>query len=459
MISFGVIGASIKTGNVDLLSTLTVPEADRPAVLANLKEACGFAELVAVFTCNRVEFYFETEGDRPSVSNRNRLLDFFLRGKNKVTIEPSDVYFHSTFRALQHLFRVAGSLDSMVVGEAQILGQVKQALCDAQNAGLCGQRLTGTFTEAFRVAKKIRRETTLGQKSVSMVSLVLDAVNEYVEKHGKSTVAIVGVGPMSVKLAGHLKDNPGIEFFFVNRTVSKAAAVAAEFNCRALSLDDFTVSPVAADIIFTSTGAPHPIFNRAAIERLQSARGSDVPLLVIDLAIPRDVDAKASEVANVRCLDIPYFQATADRNRRARFVAVDQAERIVDTEVGRAHRANAERQFRPVFSAALNEGLAYAHAGLERLFSAKLGHLSDSDRSAISHFTDKLVRYANHLPVSALAEQADTYHGNCSMIAGFGCMQTRAVDAVESDHPSANRCARTEGKACILEGKPSFNCE
>jgi glutamyl-tRNA reductase len=336
---------------------------------------------------------------------------------------------------------------------------MKQAYTEARTLDIAGEQLKAIFTEAFRVAKKIRRETPLGEKSVSMVSLVIDAVTEHVDNHGKSTVAIVGVGPMSVKLADHLKDRSDIDFFFVNRTVAKAEALAAEYSCRAMSLSDFIANPGHVDIVFTSTGAPEPIFNRAQVEHLQAARTSDTPLQMIDLAIPRDVDAAVADIDNVICRDIPYFQATADRNRRARFVAVDQAERIVDSEVGRAHRVNAERQFRPVFSAALSEGLAYAHAGVERLFKSRLGHLSDEDRDAISHFTDKLVRYTNHLPVSALAEQADTSNGSCSMIAGFGCMRTRASETVDSDHPAANRCAKTEGNACIVEGKSSFNCE
>lgn len=459
MISFGVIGASIKTGNVNLLSALTVPETERTAVLKELKEACGFSEMVAVFTCNRVEFYFEADGETPSVRHRNKLLDFFLRGQDKVSVEPSDIYFHTTFRALQHLYRVAGSLDSMVVGEAQILGQLKQAYAEARTLDIAGERLTAVFTEAFRVAKKIRRETALGEKSVSMVSLVIDAVAAHAEQHGKSTVAIVGVGPMSVKLAEHLKSQDRIDYFFVNRTVAKAEALAAEHKTRAVALSDFIANPGPVDIVFTSTGAPEPIFSREAIERLQSVRTAESPLLVIDLAIPRDVDTTVAEIESVLCRDIPYFQATADRNRRARFVAVDEAERIVDSEVGKAHRLNAEKQFRPVFSAALSEGLAYAHAGLERLFNSRLNHLSEEDRKAINHFTDKLVRYTNQLPVSALAEQADTSKGTCAMIAGFGCMQTRAAETVDSDDPAANRCAKTEGKTCILEAKTSFNCE
>jgi glutamyl-tRNA reductase len=458
MISFGVIGASIRSGNVDLLSALTVPEDDRSRVLQELKDACGFNEMVAVFTCNRVEFYYIADDRQTGTESRNKLLDFFLRGYPKVDFEPSDIYVHTTFRALQHLYRVAGSLDSMVVGEAQILGQIKQAYAEARTLDIAGHQLTNIFNEAFRVAKKIRRETPLGKKSVSMVSLVMDAVTAHLEKWGRSTIVIVGVGPMSEKLAEHLHHRDDVDLLLVNRTVTKAEELAAKYDCRAMALDTFKTDPVPVDIVFTSTSATDPVITRAAMEKLQSVRPSGVPLLVIDLAIPRDVDTAAAEVENVIVRDVPYFRSFADRNRRARFVAVDQAERIVNAEIGRAHRQNAERQFRPVFASALNEGLAYAHAGLNRLYDGKLSHLQKTDRELLTHFIEKLVRYTNHLPVSALAEQADLSHGNCAMIAGFGCVRTRSMQVIDSDEPVANRCAKNEGKACILEQNSAFHC-
>ena len=456
MISFGVIGSSIKGGNVDLLSALTVPEEDRPRVLAELKQACGFSELVALFTCNRVEFYFVAEGTEPTTARRNRLLDFFLRGNTKVSFEPSDIYCHSAFRALKHLYRVAGSLDSMMVGEAQVLGQVKKALTDSREMGLSDSQLEAVFTEAFRVAKKIRRETPLGQNSVSMVSLVVDEVFAHIENRERTAVALVGVGPMSVKLAEHLKTRDNVDLVIVNRSFDKAEALAAQYDAAAMSLADFIDEPVPVDVVFTSTSAPDPIFGPSQVNALLQVRDETSPLLLIDLAIPHDIDPAVAEVDNVIYRDIPFFRQMADRNRRERFKAVDQAERMVDMEIGRAHRQNAERQFRPVFASSLNEAMAYAHAGLERLFGSRLGHLDDADRQNLTHFVEKLVRYTNHLPVSALAEQADTSHGSCAMVAGYGCVQTRATGTVDAGDPAAQKCAKAEGGSCIMDRKHTF---
>ncbi|MBD3298534.1 MAG: glutamyl-tRNA reductase [candidate division Zixibacteria bacterium] len=456
MISFGVIGSSIRGGNISLLSALTIPEGDRPQRLQELKEACGFSELVAVFTCNRVEFYYIADGDEPATGRRNKLLDFFLRDNPQVSFEPSDIYCHSAFRALKHLYRVAGSLDSMMVGEAQVLGQVKKAFSDAREMGLCANQMESVFTEAFRVAKKIRRETPLGEHTVSMVSLVVGEVECHLYGRDHSIIALVGVGPMTEKLAAHFKARDDVELIIVNRSTDRGAALAEKFNAKAMSITDFVNHAPAVDVVFSATAAPHTILGQQEVQALLANRDSDLPLLLIDLAIPHDIDATVAEMRNVVYRDIPRFRQTADKNRRERFKAVDQAERIVDIEVGRAHRQNAERQFRPVFASALNEAMAYAHAGLDRLFDSKLQDLDDSERKNLTHFVEKLVRYTNNLPVSALAEQADTSHGSCAMIAGYGCVQTRAETNIDTEDPSANRCARHEGRSCVLDGKHTF---
>lgn len=451
MMSFGVIGTSVRGGNIDLLSSLTVPEESRTEVLRRLKDACGFDELVGVFTCNRVEFYYVSNAPTVGAANRNRLLDFFFRNQEKVSFEPEDFYYHSAFRALRHLYRVTGSLDSMMVGEAQILGQMKKALSDARESGLAGPRLTNLFNEAFRVARKIRRETPLGEKSVSMVSLVVGSIVGHLSQERRSTVAIVGVGPMSVKLAAALKGRDNIDLLFVNRSIDRAQELAGEYGGRASALADFLANPASVDVVFSATSAPAAIVTPEAVVRIQEARQATDPLLLVDLAIPHDIDPACANIPGVTRQDVSDLRAMADQNRRARFVAVDAAEQIIEGEIGRAHRDYAEAQFRPVFASAVNEGLAYAQAGLERLFETRLPHLTGTERDAIRHYVEKLVRYTNQLPVNALVEQADLGVGECAMIAGYGCMQTRASELVDSADPLANRCSQMEN-GCAAYG-------
>lgn len=445
MMSFGVIGASIKGGNIDLLSALTVPESERAATLSALKGHCGFEELVGVFTCNRVEFYYISSASAVGTINRNRVLDFFFRGQRRISFEPADIYNHSAFRALRHLYRVAASLDSMMVGEAQILGQMKKAFSDARDAKLAGTRLTNLFNDAFRVARKIRRETPLGEKSVSMLSLVQGVINDHIPEGAATRVAIIGVGPMSAKLAGSLQDRADVSMVFVNRSVERAQTLASEFGGVAKSLGEFTADPDPVDIVFSATSAPDPILTAGTVARIRDTRDNRRPLLLIDLAIPHDIEPTCANLDGVIRRDIADLRALADQNRRERFKAVDAAEQIIEAEIARAHRDYAEAQFRPIFASAVNEGLAYAKAGLERLFETRLADLDDSQRESVRRYVEKLVRFTNQLPVQALVDQADLSHGECAMVAGYGCMQTRAVELIDSDDPMANTCTQLDG--------------
>lgn len=449
MLSLGIVGVSFRGGNVDLLEAFTIPERGRVERLRQLKEACGFEELVALQTCNRAEFYFVGEAGASANDSRNRVLDFFLSQTAKLSFEPSDIYCHGSFRALRHLCRVAASLDSMMIGEPQILGQVKQALRDARAYDLSGAQLADVFTEAFRVARKIRRETPMGRCTVSMANLLHGVISEHLEGVSSANIAIIGVGPMSVKLARHLQEKTDTRLCFVNRTVAKAEALAAEHGGRAISLDDFLARPPAVDVVFTATGSEVPLIDRAAGRRLVAASSNGkTDILLIDFAIPRDIDAAVGDLAGVRCLAIPHFRTIAEQNRRERFQAVDAAERIIDEAIGRAHRNYVEQQFRPIMASTLSEGLAYAQAGLGRLFARKLSHLASDDRAVIEHWVNQLIRYTNQLPMTALAEQTDTAHGDCSSLAGYGCVRTRPETTINADHPGANRCSMEEGGPC-----------
>jgi glutamyl-tRNA reductase len=454
MLSFGVIGVSIRGGNVSLLEALTISETARTERLRELKEACGFAEMVYLQTCNRVEFYYIGRPGLTTTEARNHLLDNILRDKDKVAFEPADLFCHGSFRALRHLNRVSASLDSMMVGEAQILGQVKEALGSAQAAGLAGPHLGAIFSEAFRVAKKVRRETPMGQHAVSMINLLHGAIARHLEGLDAPVIAVVGVGPMSVKLAEHLRQGSPATLLFVNRTVAKAEELAARFRGQAISLADFITAPPAVDVIFSATSAEQMIVDRAAGDRVAAARSADRrPLLVIDFAIPRDIDPAVGTIPGIRYVDIPHFREIADQNRRERFKAVDAAERIIDEAIGRAHRNHAQQQFRPIMASTLNEGLAYAQAGLGKLFATKLTHLDGRDQEVIAHWVKKLVHYTNQLPLTALAEQTDTARGDCAYLAGYGCVRTRSETVISVEHPAANRCGRQSGSSCLAESR------
>jgi glutamyl-tRNA reductase len=449
MMSFGVIGVSVKGGNLGLVEAMVIPEAERARRLAELKGFCNFAELVPVYTCNRTEYYYVTSQRPAGVEFRNRLLDFFFHNENKVPFEPRDITSLVAFRALRHLYQVAASLDSLVVGEAQVLGQLKQSLADAQSSGLSGSRLTNIFSDAFRIAKKIRRETPLGQTSVSMINLILESLDEHVAGRPDAKVVLVGAGPMNVRLAEQLTEKGIKNLHFVNRTVTKAQALAERFNAQATSLKSFLAGPSDADVIFTATSAPEPVFTTRTMTNIVPRDGS---LLVLDFALPRDVDPEVASLPGMKVHDITQFCAQAERNRRERFRAVDAAEHMIDQAIGRAHVQNAQREFQPVMASALNEGLAYAESNLRRLFENRLSHLSLADRESITYFVRQLVQYANHLPMAALAHHADFTREDCSLLAGYDCVEERPEAETDAEHPAANRCAMRETGLCVGRG-------
>jgi len=201
MLRLGLVGVSIHDAPLELLSALTIPRAERDGVLKDLARSCGFSELVYLNTCNRVEFVFQTIEEQPLHSSRNRILDFFFRDSAGVQFQPENFHVAGGIETARHLFTVASALDSLVIGEAQILGQVKEAYTEAERIGLVGDELKRQFQAAFHCAKKVRRETEIGTKRVSMVSLAEECIREFVSRIGTPRVALVGVGAMAGKLA------------------------------------------------------------------------------------------------------------------------------------------------------------------------------------------------------------------------------------------------------------------
>lgn len=402
MESLGIVGVSIHSQNLNLMEQLTVAPEERASRLAALKLAADLSELVYLATCNRVEFVFTTSGGAPLTEVRNRILDFFFRDNKDVPFSPDDFSTKSGLEAVRHIFTVASALDSLVVGEAQILGQMKEAFANASDAGLSGEKLSRIFQHAFKVAKKVRTDTDLGKKSVSMISLVTSLIGEVIQTEGDVPVALVGAGEMTNKLAKFLADRHDTKLLFVNRTVEKAEKLAAQFGGRAMSLETFLAEPPQVRIISSATSSPEPIFTAETARKLIEKNDR---ILFVDLAIPRDVALDKDDKAGVDIYNISDLKQIAEHNRRQRFRDVDKAHEIVTGEVVSYHKAKIEEELRPVFSLSYEESKEFADKGLARLFETRLGHLSSEDRAIINYWVDKLVSYASFLPARAMAER------------------------------------------------------
>lgn len=404
-LKLGVVGASIHQAPVELLSALTLPEDTREASLQELKEAAEFSELVYLATCNRVEFIFQNREARPIHTARNRILDYFFKDRQGVSFAPENFYGHSGIEAARHLFTVAAALDSLVIGEAQVLGQVKEAWSLATEASRAGEGLGPAFRAAFHCAKRVRRETDIGTHKLSMASLASEVIFEFAREVPAPRVALVGAGAMAPKLAEACAEAGAGLLVFVNRTVSKLDSLAGHH--RTMSLDDFRTQPPAVDAVLTATSSPDAIFNREDAETLLRTGDPNRPFLFLDLAIPRDVSEDVADFANVRLWHVGTLRDLAAKNRRERFRAADRARAIVDEEVVRYHDQVVEAMLSPMFGRIHKEAMAFAQAGLESLLSGRLEHLSPQDQESVRYWVlNKLVPGIVHLPLKSLATSA-----------------------------------------------------
>jgi glutamyl-tRNA reductase len=407
MLRLGLVGVSIHKAPLELLSALTIPKDERETVLKDLAQTCGFSELVYVATCNRVEFMFATVEETPLRISRNRILDFFFRDASQVSFQPENFYVSGGIEAARHLFNVASALDSLVLGEAQILGQLKDAFAEAESFGLVGEHLQCAYQAAFRCAKKVRRETEIGARRVSMVNLAADAIRSFAAEAGRCRVALVGSGPMTAKLAAAFRELGATEFYFVNRTEEKVHDLAVQYGGTTIALADFVAQPPAVDAVCTSTSAQHVLFGAEETEKLLAAGDVNRPFLFVDLAIPRDVAADVANIPNVRLCNLETLRDQAQENRRERFRAADRAREIVNEEVGRFHKQVVENVLAPVFGDTHAQASTFAESGLETLFSGRLQHLDSVDKEAIRYWvTTKLVPSVLHMPMKAIADYA-----------------------------------------------------
>lgn len=324
--TFGLLGASFKNTSFDKLELLVLLEASQEQTLVELRRRWYATELVYLATCNRVELVYLANEEIPSLEFKERLCGVF----HGVTAD-FPFYHHRGENAVRHLFRVATSLDSMVVGETQILGQVKTAFEESKAKGLCSVRMEELFSWAFRTAKKVRRETALGEGAVSIANLVVDEVLRAWRSAVGYKVVLVGIGEMTVKLARLLAERGIKELHFVNRTAERAELLAQPYGASFQGLADFFASPPPTSIIVSATSAPEPIFTRRTIGPLLNAH----PILLVDLAVPKDVAVDVQTIPAVTVRRLEDFRAKAAENLAARQREVARGEEIVAADACR----------------------------------------------------------------------------------------------------------------------------
>lgn len=307
-----VAGLSYKTAPVEIREQLAVHPSRLRCSGCLLKLSGGLSEVVLLSTCNRVEIY--GVGER---LNRNfyRLFQT-LAGNSAVDVTPY-VYVKEGQEAVEHLFAVAGGLDSMVLGETEIAGQVKQAYQAAQESKLTGRVTNRLFQAALQTAKAIRTETAVGRGATSVGSVAVELSERIFKDLSQRTVMIIGAGKMGEACVKHLAKKGARSVLVSNRSYERALNLANEFGGRAVRFDECLNGMVQADIVVSSTGSPQTVLHRADIEAVMASRRNR-PLFLIDIAVPRDIDPDVQHLANVYLYNVDHLEAIVRENVRSR---------------------------------------------------------------------------------------------------------------------------------------------
>jgi glutamyl-tRNA reductase len=325
-----VVGLSYKTAPLDIRERLAFPDTDMGPALAALLELPSVGEAVVLSTCNRVEVY--AAGRAAAAGGEIRR---FLAERRGVSDEllAGHLYERTGEGAVRHIFRVASSLDSLVVGESQILGQLKSAYGAASQAGSVGPLLGRCLERAFGVAKRVRAETAIARGAANVSSVAVElAKRVFGELNGK-VVLIVGAGKMSDLAARHLRADGAAEILVTNRSPERAAELAAKVEGKARPWDELEALFGLADVVISSTGAREPIVSRDFLKRVMKARRHR-PIFIIDIAVPRDIEPAAGKLDDVYLFDIDDLEKVVADNQAERRKEAGSAERIVDGETG-----------------------------------------------------------------------------------------------------------------------------
>jgi len=400
---YQLIGVNHNSAPLELRERLAISESRLPEACRDLTAHPGIEEGMILSTCNRVELVTHT-------ANGSADLRGFLHDHFHLTAEELDAHLYE-FRekdAVRHIFRVASSLDSMVVGEAQILGQVKEAYATARAVGSVRGQLDQLFTRAFAVAKRVRTETAVGSSSVSIASVAVELAKKIFGTLQGKNVFIVGAGKMSELAARHLMAHGCASIFVSNRTYDRAIGLAHKFNGQAIKFDDLYDSCDRADIVITSTGAPHTIFRREHGEQFLSRR-KNRPMFFIDIAVPRDVSPEMAKLDGIFAYDIDDLQQAVSSHVADRRKEAERAEAIIASEVEKFETRFEDRlstlDVVPTIVSLQDHLETIRQAEIDRV-RGRMGPLTPDQEMAVEALTRGIINKVMHTPITTLKTAA-----------------------------------------------------
>lgn len=405
----GLVGISYKTAPIEVREKLAFQERHLRMALAQMDGLPQVEEKVILSTCNRVEIY--TQGGEAGEAIRK--VKDFLSSYHRLPLglfEPY-LYVYHHLEAIKHLFRVASSLDSMIVGEPQILGQMKEAYFCAKEVGTTGLILNQLFDKAFSLAKRVRTETKLGEHAVSVSYAAVELARKIFGSLEGKSVLVIGAGKMSELAARHLV-NQGVKAVLVaNRTYERALFLSRALGGKAVDFDRLGEELKEADIVISSTGAPHFILTREKMESVIQSRRNR-PVFLIDIAVPRDIEPQVNEIENVYLYDIDDLHSIVQSNIKEREKEAEKAEELIEKEAWQFLGWLESLVAVPIIKSLREKAEKIMAQELEKTWPRLGEKLSDKEKEVIRTMTAAIVNKLLHGPITTLKQQAKLKDGS-----------------------------------------------
>jgi len=429
------LGASHKTAPLALREKLALPAGRAARVLGELTEHDGVHEAVALFTCNRTELYLVTDD---ALEAENTALAILSR---QAELRPTELigslYSLRGREAVEHLFSVTAGLDSMIVGEAEIQGQVKRAYEMALVEGVSGPVSNRLFRDALAAGKRVRTETGVARSNVSISTVAVQLASDFLGELADRRVLVIGAGENAELTARALRDRGVHTLFVANRRYDRALGLAQKFGGRAVTFEDMPRELEAADIVVTSTGAPHQIVGREELEFVAASRMGR-PLVMIDLAVPRDIEPSVRDCPGIALYDMDDLQRAVARNLDARVAEAEEALVLVRQDVGRFEEWLATLDVVPTISALRRRADEVVRQVLDEN-EPRWETLSEADRERVEVMARAVVSRLLHEPTVRLKERG-SYHYLHTLRELFG------LDPVPAEEAPAAEVTRLDAR-------------
>jgi glutamyl-tRNA reductase len=395
---FKILGINHKTAPVALREKVAFSDDSLVAALRTLRQQSGVAEVVILSTCNRTELYWSGQASGAELTE-------WLEGHHGNSLDlAASLYLHQESQAVEHAFSVASGLDSMVLGEAQILGQLKDAYRVAQEIGSTGPMLNKLFQAAFSAAKRVRTETRVGASAVSLAGATVSLARRMYADLSDHSALLIGAGEMNAITARHLKSAGITRLVIANRTVERAQALAVEVGGRAVGLDALDRELAEADIVISCTASPTAMITKAAAAAAVRARRRR-PIFMVDMAVPRDIEPDVADLEDIYLFSIDDLQQLVDENRQQREVAAGGARQLIGEEVARYLTESRVHDAGPAIKTLRAQAEAIRQQSLEQ--ARRMLSSGKSGEDVLEFLSNTLTNRLLHAPTQALRQAAE----------------------------------------------------